>query len=153
MQGNTAEKRAGGWICAACKYSRFTSREYKGGEGAIKDVGENNKKNNKKAFCREPNKLPARYNCGLRASPRGTRRHRSAAPLPGSAPSPSARLRPCPSRSRPPAARQPSPAVRTRHRLPVQHLRNTFYLHEIDSGYCTLYTDSFPLRQGRACAR
>lgn len=69
--------------------------------------------------------------------------------------------RPCPgerapSLSAPVPSPLPLPAAQseqTRPRLPVQHLRNTFYLHGISSGHCTLYTDISPLQQGRSCAR
>lgn len=78
---------------------------------------------------------------------------------PGSPGSRWAPLRRLPRRE-PACSSRPSPlsaalaaGPQTRRRLPVQHLRTTFYLHAINSGYCTLYTDSFPLRQGRACAR
>lgn len=75
-------------------------------------------------------------NAGLRGpAPRAAAHHRSPLPCPSSLPLPAAQ------------------SEQTRRRLPVQHLRNTFYLHGISSGHCTLYTDIFPLQQGRSCAR
>lgn len=100
-----------------------------------------------------PRPLPAGCESHLRSPPASAalrrRSPRDAAPRNTEEPRGAGHLLPCPSPLPLPAAQ----SEQTRRRLPVQHLRNTFYLHGISSGHCTLYTDIFPLQQGRSCAR